>query len=103
MEIQFSSHGRAAFRINACAVPKDGIMTLGGQRTAEELEAGGLHDHFETHGRPWLRPALRALGLEPLGGWFSVWHGHVDLRPGTTMRNSLCMQRFFYQKKLSWP
>jgi len=48
------------------------MMTLGGHRTAEELHAGGLHDHFETHARPWLRPGLRALGLEPLGEWFSL-------------------------------
>jgi hypothetical protein len=74
VEIQFMTYGRAAFRINACAVPKDGMMTAWGHRTAEELSAGGLHDHFETHARPWLRRGLRALGLESLGGWFSVWH-----------------------------
>ncbi len=74
VEIQFSTYGRAAFRINATPVPKEGMMTAGGHRTAEELHGGGLHDHFETHARPWLRPGLRAIGLEPLGGWFSVWH-----------------------------
>jgi hypothetical protein len=63
-----------AFQINACAVPQAGMMTAWGHRGAEELFAGGLHDHFETHARPWLRPALRALGLEPLSQWFSVWH-----------------------------
>lgn len=72
VEVQFSSHGRAAFRINACAVPKEGMITLGGHRTAEELDAGGLHDHFETHARPWLKATLRTVGLEPLGAWFSV-------------------------------
>jgi hypothetical protein len=72
VEIQFSSYQRAAFRINACPVPKDGMMTAAGHRFAEELEAGGLHDHFETHARPWLRPALRALRIEPLGQWFSL-------------------------------
>jgi len=73
VEIQFMTYQRAAFRINACAVPKEGMMTAGGHRTAEELFAGGLHDHFETHARPWLRPALRVLRVEPLGEWFSVW------------------------------
>jgi hypothetical protein len=74
VEVQFSSHGRTAFRINACAVPEDGMMTLGGHRTAEELDAGGLHDHFETHARPWLKATLGTIGLEPLGAWFSVCH-----------------------------
>jgi len=71
-EIQFATYQRAAFRINASAVPKEGMITVGGHRSAEELNAGGLHDHFETHARPWLRPALRVLGLEPLGQWFSL-------------------------------
>lgn len=74
VEIQFKTYQRAAFRINATAAPKEGMMTVGGHRTAEELHAGGLHDHFETHARPWLRPTLRALRLEPLGEWFSVCH-----------------------------
>ena len=74
VEIQFMTYQRAAFRINACAVPKEGMMTAGGHRAPEELFAGGLHDHFETHARPWLRSALRALRVEPLGEWFSVWH-----------------------------
>jgi hypothetical protein len=74
VEIQFMTYQRAAFRINACAVPKEGMMTAFGHQTAEELFAGGLHDHFETHARPWLRPALRVLRVEPLGEWFSVWH-----------------------------
>jgi hypothetical protein len=70
VEVQFSSHGRAAFRINACAVPKEGLRTVGGRRVAEELEAGGLHNHFETVSRPWLRsvPVVRAFA-----DWFSVW------------------------------
>ncbi len=74
VEIQFMAYQRAAFRINATAAPKDGMMTAGGHRTVEELHAGGLHDHFETHARPWLRPTLRALRIEPVGEWFSVWH-----------------------------
>jgi hypothetical protein len=49
VEIQFMTYQRAAFRINACAVPKEGMMTLGGHRTAEQLGAGGLHDHFEMY------------------------------------------------------
>lgn len=72
VEIQFSTYQRPAFRINACAVPKEGLLTVGGHRTAEELDAGGLHDHFVTHARAWLRPGLRALGLEPLAGWYSL-------------------------------
>jgi hypothetical protein len=44
VEIQFSTYGRAAFRINACAVPKEGMMTAGGQKTAEECIALGVHD-----------------------------------------------------------
>jgi hypothetical protein len=73
VEIQFSSYGRAAFRINATAVPKDGIITAFGHRIASEIQASGLHDHFETHARPWLRSTLRALRVEPLGEWFSLW------------------------------
>jgi hypothetical protein len=72
VEIQFSSYGRAAFRINAAAVPKDGMMTSGGHKTSEECVELGICD-LETHARPWLRPGLRALGLEPLGAWFSLW------------------------------
>jgi hypothetical protein len=55
-------------------VPNEGILTLGGHRTVDELDAGGLHDHFETHARPWLKSVLRKVGFEPLGAWFSVWH-----------------------------
>lgn len=73
-EIQFKIRQHGAFRINACAVPREGMMTAGGHRNADELHAGGLHDHFETHARPWLRPSLRKLRIEPLGEWFSVWH-----------------------------
>lgn len=51
-EIQFMTYRRAAFRINACAVPKGGIMTLGGCRNADEVDAGGLHDHFEMYAVP---------------------------------------------------
>jgi len=73
VEIQFMTYQRAAFRINACAVPKEGMMTLSGHRTAEECIALGVKDLY-SHARPWLRPPLRALRLEPLGEWFSVWH-----------------------------
>lgn len=79
IEIQFKSRQRAAFRINATAVPRGGMMTAGGHRTVEELHGGGLHDHFETHARPWLRPLLSVIGLEPLGAWFSLWQW--PLRP----------------------
>jgi hypothetical protein len=64
VEIQFMTYQRAAFRINACSVPKEGIMTLGGHRTSEELDAGGLHDHVEMYACPRWRI------------WFSLrfWH-----------------------------
>lgn len=56
VEIQFKSHGRAAFRINACAVPREGMMTVTGWRSPNELEAGGLHDRFELYASPvWRR------------------------------------------------
>jgi hypothetical protein len=48
-------------------------MTAGGHKTAEECLALGVHN-LETHARPWLRPMLRALRIEPVGQWFSVWH-----------------------------
>jgi hypothetical protein len=51
-EIQFMTYRRAAFRINLCAVPREGIMTLGGRRSADETDAGGLHDHFEMYASP---------------------------------------------------
>jgi hypothetical protein len=44
VEIELRTYGRAAFRINACAVPKDGMTTLGGHRTAEECLVHGIHD-----------------------------------------------------------
>ena len=73
VEIQFMTYQRPAFRINACAVPKGGMMTPSGHRTAEECIVLGVKDLY-SHARPWLRPLLRALRLEPLGEWFSVWH-----------------------------
>lgn len=61
VEIQFMTYQRAGFRINVCAVPRDGLMTLGGHRNAEELDAGGLHDHFELYDHPrwWIWFSLR--------------------------------------------
>jgi hypothetical protein len=44
VKIQFSTYGRAAFRINACAVPKGGMMTPAGYRTAEECVELGVCD-----------------------------------------------------------
>jgi hypothetical protein len=55
-------------------VPKEGIMTLRGHHPAEEVAVHWLDQYFETHAHRWLRPGLRALRLEPLGAWFSVWH-----------------------------
>jgi len=36
-------------------------MTLGGQRTADQLQAGGLHDHFVMYAYPKSQT------------WFSLW------------------------------
>lgn len=74
VEIQFATHRRAAFRINAGVVPANGLMTTTGPLSSEQVAVHSLDEWFETHSRPWLRPMLRALGLEPLGAWFSVWH-----------------------------
>jgi hypothetical protein len=74
VEIQLATHRRAAFRINAGVAPRGGLMTLRGHRPAEEVAVHWLNEYFETHARPWLRPGLRAMGLEPLGAWFSLWH-----------------------------
>ena len=60
-EVQLKAHGNAAFRINACQVPREGLMTLGGHRAVQELEAGGLHDHYEMYAQPTLRR------------WFALW------------------------------
>jgi hypothetical protein len=73
VQIEFSTYARSAFRINACAIPKEGMMTDGGHKTAEECLELGVHD-LETHARPWLRPMLGALRIDPVGQWFSVWH-----------------------------
>jgi hypothetical protein len=74
IEIQFAPRRRAAFRINAGVAPKDGLMTLTGHQPAEDVSVHWLDKYFETHARPWLRPGLTTLGLEPLGAWFSVGH-----------------------------
>ena len=74
IEIQFATYRRAAFRINAGVVPTDGLMTDTGCLRAEEVAVHWLDEWFETHARPWLRPMLKALRLEPLGAWFSVSH-----------------------------
>lgn len=73
LEIQFSTYQRAAFRINACAVPREGLMTAVGQRTSGQLYAAGLHAHFETHAHPLIRSIMKNVGLEPCFEWFSVW------------------------------
>jgi hypothetical protein len=73
VEIQLAKYGRAAFRISAGVVPKAGLMTPAGHRDAKEVNVQWLEEYFETHARPWLRPLLAMLRLEPLGAWFSVW------------------------------
>jgi hypothetical protein len=66
------------------------MMTAGGHQTAEKVIELGVTD-LETHARPWLRPGLRALGLEPLGAWFSV--GYRPLRaPTQTDYDRLALQ-----------
>lgn len=72
VEIQFMTYQRAVFRINAGVAPKEGMMTVTGHRPAEEVCVHWLNEYFETRARPWLRPGLRALGLEPIGGWLSL-------------------------------
>ncbi len=73
VEIQLAKYRRAAFRINAGVTPRAVIMTLRGHRAVEEIAVHWLDEYFETHARPWLRPVLAAVRLEPLGAWFSVW------------------------------
>jgi hypothetical protein len=82
VEIQFSTHGRAAFRLNAGVVQRNGLMTLSGHRPATEVCVHWLSEYVETHARPWLRPTLRALGWESLGAWFSVWQWHKSPTQG---------------------
>lgn len=72
IEIQLAPYRRAAFRMNAGVVPGDGIVTMAGHRPIEEVAVHWLREYFETHARPLLRQSLKAVGLEPLGGWFSV-------------------------------
>lgn len=61
VEIQLMTYQRPAFRINVLAVPKEGLATFGGARSAEQLNAGGLHDHFEMYDHPkwWIWFSLR--------------------------------------------
>jgi hypothetical protein len=74
VEIQFAAHRRPAFRINAGVAPKRGLITPRAHWPAEELAVHWLSEWFESYARPWLRPLVKAVGLEPLGAWFSVWH-----------------------------
>jgi hypothetical protein len=90
VEIQFKIYQRAAFRINATAVPKEGMMTAGGHRTAEELHAGGLHDHFEMYASPRWR------------GWFSLrfWRFRSPVQ-GDYEKLALCVAGFLPEIELS--
>lgn len=55
IDIQLMTYGRPAFRINACAVPSAGMMTIGGHCTTEECLAQGIHD-LEMYACPrWLK------------------------------------------------
>jgi hypothetical protein len=75
IEIQLASYRRAAFRVNAGVAPKAGVTTFNGQWPAEEVAVHWLNEYFELYPCPRLeRLALKVLGLEPLGAWFSVWH-----------------------------
>jgi hypothetical protein len=51
VEIQFSRYGRVAFRINACAVPRGGMMTPAGHRTMNDVLALGIHN-LEMYAHP---------------------------------------------------
>jgi hypothetical protein len=60
-EIQFAPHRRAAFRINAGVAPKEGMMTLTGHWSAEEICVHWLNEFFEMYASPrW-------------GAWFALW------------------------------
>jgi hypothetical protein len=98
VEIQFSTYQRAAFRINACPVPKEGMMTVGGHRSTGEIHASGLHDHFETHARPWLRPGLRALRLDPWESGSRYGSRGLDLRSRRITRSWRCGWRVLCQR-----
>jgi len=74
LEIEFAPYQVAAFRIVAGVAPAGGLMTFSGHWAAEDLYAGWLDECFVTHARPALRWVFGALGMEELGGWFSVWH-----------------------------
>lgn len=52
VEIQFASHRRAAFRINAGVAPKEGMMTSTGHWPAEEVCVQWLTEFFEMYDSP---------------------------------------------------
>jgi len=79
VEIQLAPHRRAAFRINAGVAPRAGNSAHGERQAGDQVPVHTLEERFETHARPWLRPLLRGLRLEPLCAWFSV--GHHPFRP----------------------
>lgn len=61
IEIQFALHRRAAFRINAGVVPKEGMLTLTGHWPAQEVCVHWLNEFFEMYASPRWRT------------WFSIW------------------------------
>ena len=72
LEIQFSSHGRSKFRIQAGVAPRQGVDIWVGHRSIDDLGVHELETWFETHAQGRWRPLLRALRVEPLAAWFSM-------------------------------
>ena len=69
VEIQFTSYGGAAFRINVGVAPKEGMMTVTGHWPAEKICVGWLNEFFEMYASPrwwawgWAWFSLRFWGL----------------------------------------
>jgi hypothetical protein len=61
VEIQFMTYQRAAFRINAGMAPREGMMTVTGHRSAEEVCVHWLNEFFEMYASSRWR------------SWFSLW------------------------------
>lgn len=85
VEVDFARYGRAAFRIFAGVVPRDGLMTFTGHWPAQDVYVGWLNEYFVMYAFPrwrvqfsvWCWPrqsptqgdydrlALRVAGLVP--------------------------------------
>lgn len=67
VSIQFATHDRNAFRINARVDPPKEVMNHKGIPPAQGYSARGLSEHFEMHASPKLWAWFT-------WGWFSVRH-----------------------------